>query len=263
MHTLRSLCTLALALCRQDLKARFAGALLGSLWVLIWPIVQLFIYIVVFGKFMGARLTQVQDQAIFSYGLYVAAGLLTWTCFANTLQRTSRIFVDKRQIIGKVPVDLRVFPLSICLQELLPLAAGYGLLIMACLGLNWHPKGLLLLYAFLALAAQQILAMGLGLFFAVLCAFIHDTQEAVAVALQMAFWFTPIVYHPSILPDWVQKALTVNPMTHVCQIFQQCFVFGGNVSLWSLAYLGGCALLAGLLGLVTLKAKESGVRDVL
>ncbi|MCR5814044.1 MAG: ABC transporter permease [Desulfovibrio sp.] len=263
MPSIRPLATLALALCRQDLKARFAGALLGSLWVLIWPLVQLFIYIVVFGKFMGARLTAVQDQAMFSYGLYVAAGLLAWTCFANTLQRTSRIFVDKRQIIGKVPVDLKVFPLSICLQELLPLAAGYLLLIIACCILGWQPSPSLLFCSLLALTAQQLLAMGLGLFFAVLCAFIRDTQEAVAVALQMAFWFTPIVYHPSILPDWVQKALLVNPMTHVCQVLQQCFVLGGSVSLAGMGYVCLCALIACALGLWTLKSKESGVRDVL
>lgn len=263
MSTLCQLFPLALALCRQDLKARYAGALLGSLWVLIWPLVQLFIYIVIFGKFMGARLTVVQDQAIASYGLYVAAGLLAWTCFANTLQRTSRFLLEKRQIISKVPVDLRVFPLSICLQELLPLGAGYLLLLAACLFFGQSPKLWLLLLSVLALLAQQMLAMGLGLFFAVLAAFIHDTQEAVAVALQMAFWFTPIVYHPSILPNWVQTALNVNPMTHACQILQECFVFGGTVSPWALGYLGLCALLAMALGLLTLKAKESGVRDVI
>ena len=263
MSTLWQLFPLALALCRQDLKARYAGALLGSLWVLIWPLVQLFIYIVIFGKFMGARLTVVQDQAIASYGLYVAAGLLAWTCFANTLQRISRFCLEKRQIISKVPVDLRVFPLSICLQELLPLGVGYLLLFSACLILGQSPKLWLLLLSMLALFAQQLLAMGLGLFLAVLCAFIHDTKEAVAVALQMAFWFTPIVYHPSILPDWVQTALNINPMTHICQILQACFVFNGSVSYLALIYLLFWAFLAMALGLLTLKAKESALRDVI
>lgn len=253
---------LAASLCKQDLQERFAGAMLGSLWVFIWPLVQLFIYLVIFGKLMGGRFGG-GDGQIYSYGIYVASGLLSWSCFANTLQRAARAFVDKRQIINKVAVDLRVFPLAVCLAELLPFALGGVLLVLANLLSGWSPAPALLGWTLLALYCQQLLAVGFGLFLACCAVFVRDTTEAVAIALQMAFWFTPIVYLPSILPEWAGYALAVNPMTHVVGIFQQCFVFGQGVSWASVAYMLLTSHAAAALGLYTLHRLNKDIRDVL
>ena len=43
-------------LTKRDFSERFAGSVLGAIWALIWPLVNLTIYIVIFGRFMGARL---------------------------------------------------------------------------------------------------------------------------------------------------------------------------------------------------------------
>lgn len=261
MRALIDFWLLAATLCKQDLQERFAGAMLGSLWIFIWPLVQLFIYLVIFGKLMGGRFGG--DGHIYSYGIYVASGLLAWSCFANTLQRTARAFVDKRQIINKVMVDLRVFPLAVCMAELLPFALGALLLFAADLASGWSPSPSLLGWTLLALYCQQALAAGFGLFLACCAVFVRDTTEAVAIALQMAFWFTPIVYLPSILPDWAARTLAINPMTHVVGIFQQCFVFGQGVSPASVAYMLLSAHAAVALGLYTLHRLHKDIRDVL
>lgn len=260
MRKIIDFCRLAAVLCTQDMQERFAGSLLGSLWVFIWPVVQLFIYIIIFGKMMGGRFAA--DAQIPSYGIYVAAGLLSWTCFANTLQRTSRVFVEKRHIIGKVTVDLRVFPLFICMAELIPFAAGALLLALTDYALGWRPVPSLLVWTLFALYCQQVLAVGLGLFFACCAVFVRDTVEAVNIALQIAFWFTPIVYLPDILPDWVRSVVLINPMLHLTGIFQQCFVFVDTVSWASLLYAALVSHAALMLGLRVFHRLEKDVRDV-
>ena len=40
---------------KRDFAERFAGSVLGSLWAIILPMVNLFIYIVIFGQLMGDR----------------------------------------------------------------------------------------------------------------------------------------------------------------------------------------------------------------
>ncbi|MBO4300328.1 MAG: ABC transporter permease [Desulfovibrio sp.] len=258
MRELVALFPLSVRLCCQDLQGRFAGSFLGGVWLFIWPLVQMFIYIVIFGKMMGARL----GGAGQSYGLYVAAGLLAWSCFAGTLQRTARAFVDRRNVIGKVEVDLRVFPLAICLAELLPFAAAFVLLVLVALFMGWQPSSLILWMLF-ALYCQQLLAMGLGLLLACCAAFARDVVEVVAIALQMAFWFTPIVYVPSILPDWVAWAVQCNPMTQVVAVYQHCFVFGGHISLLGMAYVAIVAHLSAWAGLHVLRRLHKDIRDVL
>lgn len=224
MQSLKEMLKLALALCRQDIQERFAGSLLGALWVFIWPLVQLFIYIVIFGKMMGGRLGG--ESQIYSYGVYVASGLIAWTCFANTLQRSARVFLEKRHIIAKVNVSLPIFPLFICLSELLPFTLSFLLLFAADLFFGWRPDPLLFVAMLFGLYCQQVLAVGVGLLCATFAVFIKDVIETLSVIVQIGFWFTPIVYLPSILPHWVQTAIVGNPMFPIVSLFQNFFVFG-------------------------------------
>lgn len=231
MEDFSRLWRLAVALCRQSIGERFAGSMLGGLWIFIWPMIQLLIYIIIFGKMMGRRLGM--DGQVYSYGIYLAAGLLAWTCFANTLSRTSRCLVDRRNIIGKVAVDLRVFPLAINMEEILPYLAGLILLFLVDLFSGWRPEPILLCCMAMAFYCQQVLATGIGLIFCCFAIIGRDVLEMASIGLQMAFWFTPIVYLPSILPDWLQDIIWINPMTVFSEIYQRCFVLGGEIP-WAL-----------------------------
>ncbi|MCR4666813.1 MAG: ABC transporter permease [Desulfovibrio sp.] len=261
MRTLKEFLTLALTLCREDLEERFAGSVLGRIWCFIWPLVLLTVYLVVFGTLMGARLGG--DAGMSSYGVYLASGLFPWTAFAATLQRTTRLFMDKRDILRKVYVDPRVFPLAFCLSELLPLAFGLILLFGVNLALGWRPDPDLLFWALFALFSQQAMAMGLGLFFACCTAFLRDTAEAVAMCLQIAFWFTPVVYLPDILPGWAANLLLINPMTHALFIYHKAFVFGGEIGITAPAVLLFFSLLFLFLGFSTFRSWQKDIRDVL
>lgn len=253
--------SMSLAICRQDLQERFAGSLLGTTWVLIWPLVQLFIYILIFGRLMGARLGMRDDS--WSYGFYIASGLLCWTCFAAIISRSSRCFIDRRHIISKVRVNLAIFPTAICLVELLPFAAGFCLLALADFCFAWRPDPIWLLLIPVAVWSMLSLAFGIGLFFACLAVFARDIAEIASIALQIAFWFTPIVYVITILPDWLARILWINPMYAVTHVFQQCFVLGGQPDWGHIAYsfiFGQCAL---IIGLLTLSHWRKDILDVL
>lgn len=253
--------TLAISLCYQDIQERFAGSMLGTLWIFIWPVIQLFIYIVIFGKLMGTRLGM--HSGPYAYGLYIASGLLSWTYFAASLARSSRSMLDKRNIMRKVRVNPAIFPAVACLAELLPFIGGFILLFIVDLLTGWRPAIGWLALCLLALYMQTILAYGLGLFFACVAVFARDIAEAVSICLQMAFWFTPIVYMPSILPDWLANILWINPMLAIIGIFQQCFVLGGSIRWPIIVYAFIMAHLALLLGLWTLRHWRKDILDVL
>ncbi len=253
--------SLAAFLCWQDIQERFAGSVLGAMWVFIWPIIQLFIYLIIFGKLMGARLGM--SSNVLAYGFYIASGLVCWTCFANSLGKISRCLVDKRDIIRKAPTNLALFPTAVCLGELLPFAAGFILLFAADLCAGWHPDFGWICLTAVGLYTLIVLAYGLGLFFACLAVFWRDICEICAICLQMAFWFTPIVYLRSILPDWLQNLVWINPMTAVTAIYQQCFVLGGAPAWPQILYSLLFAHASLALGLWTLRHWQKDIRDAL
>ena len=207
---------------KRDFAERFAGSVLGSLWAIIWPVVNLFIYIVIFGKIMGARLPGTSNMN--AYGIYLAAGLIPWTAFAATISRSTSAFIDKKHIITKINTSLPSLLFHINLSETITyiIAMIVFFIILAFQGYEFHKSLLLLPFLYYL---QQLLAFSLGLFTAVLNVFIRDVREITGVILQLWFWFTPIVYVFDILPGPVKKLLVYNPSYIITQSYQNIFVF--------------------------------------
>lgn len=245
---------------KRDFKERFAGSVLGALWVIIWPLVNLFIYIVIFGKLMGARLPGTSD--VNAYGIYLAAGLIPWMAFTGTINRSASAFIDKKHIITKTNISLTSLLLHINLSEiityLLSMLFFFVFLTFQCH--SFHKSLLLLPFIFYL---QQFLAFGLGIFAGVLTVFIKDVREITGVILQLWFWFTPIVYVFDILPDFVKKLLVYNPACTIIRSYQRIFVFNDYPLFSSLVVLTVITHLIVFLSYVLFRYLEKDIRDFL
>jgi lipopolysaccharide transport system permease protein len=71
-----------------------------------------------------------------------------------------------------------------------------------------------------------ILAMGIGLILGVMNVFLRDIGQVVPIILQTLFWFTPIVYPISIIPEQYHHWLNLNPMYPLANAYQQILVYG-------------------------------------
>ena len=95
---------LILELTKRDFTERYAGSFLGAFWNFIMPAVMIFIYTVIFSRVMKAKMPGVNST--YSFGIYLIAGMLPWTAFSNTILRSASVFLDKKSLIGKMPVSL-------------------------------------------------------------------------------------------------------------------------------------------------------------
>lgn len=245
---------------RQDFAGRFAGSILGSLWAVIWPLVNLFIYIVIFGKIMGARLPGTADMN--AYGVYLAAGLIPWTAFTTTVNRSASIFLSKKHIITKVNTSMPALLLHINLSETITYVISMLVffLILGVQGHDFHQALLLLPFLYYL---QQLFALGIGMIAAVLNVFIRDVGQITGVVLQLWFWFTPIVYIPDILPAPVQKLIAFNPVYILIDAYHQIFVYGAYPSFTALIGLTVITHLILLFAFFMLRHLEKDIRDFL
>jgi lipopolysaccharide transport system permease protein len=249
---------LIVELARRDFTERYSGSLLGAAWNLIMPAVMIFIYTVIFSRVMGAKMPGVNST--YSFGIYLIAGVLPWNAFVNTLNRASGVFIDKKNIISKMPVSLATLPLYIVLSECITLCIGFGIYIFLLYMLGVGLPRFALLLPFIV-AVQQIFAYALGLLLATLSVFLRDLREVTAVVTQIWFWFTPIVYMPSILPPRFARFLSLNPAYFFTHAYQDIFFHGTapNMKLLILLTLLGHGTL--LLAIWTLRRLEKDVRD--
>lgn len=250
--------SLIIELTKRDFTERFSGSVLGVSWSFIWPLVNISIYIIIFSKIMGAKLPNISST--YSYGIYLVAGLVPWTAFANTVLRASTIFVDKKYIITKIWVSLPSLPLYIVLSESITFLITLFIFIafLITTGAPMHKSLILLPFIYII---QQIFAYSLGFFIAILHVFIRDLKEVTGIILQIWFWFTPIVYVIYIVPDFVKKLFSYNPAYLFVGTYHDIFVFGEIPDFTNLVKLTILSHLILIVGYTMYKRLEKDIRD--
>lgn len=239
----------------RELRQRYARSLLGWLWLLLPPAVFIAIYTLVFG--LLARGAGLPDRGPFTYSLFLCAGLLTWTWFAEVLSRTVGLFSNNAALLKKSMLPWGAVLAADLLVSLVGLAIQMGLFVLLLVMLHAWPGWSALLYLPL-LAVQGLLAVGLGLGLAVLHVFVRDVGLLVPLGLQVWFWATPIIYTAAVLPQEVRAWLHLNPMTHLVQAYQEVVLHTPASIRWSaISALAAAALLL-LCGSVRLVRRNLG-----
>ena len=213
---------------------------------------------VVFGSLMGARLPGI--SSVWGYGIYLVAGLIPWTAFANTVTRASTVFLDKKNIINKIHVDLSTFPLFIVISESITFVVTIAIFLVILILSGVSLSGYLVLIPVLYLI-QQVFAYALGFFLAMFVIFIRDLKEVVALGFQIWFWFTPIVYVWEILPDYAQSILIWNPMNAVISGYHDIFILQKMPSFIYLSLIITVSIILIVLDYFFFRKLEKDIRD--
>jgi len=195
---------------RRELAARYGGSLLGSAWAVINPLAMVAVYLVIFSRVMHARLPG--ESGTLSYGIYLCAGILSWGLFAEIVQRSTTVFLDHANLLKKMNFPRICLPLIVLINAGINFAIIYGLFLLLLLFTGNFP-GAYLLAAVPVLLIVSVLALGIGIVAGVLNVFFRDAGQFFAIVLQFWFWFTPIVYPLSILPEEILPLVMANPLT--------------------------------------------------
>jgi lipopolysaccharide transport system permease protein len=245
-------------LAKRDFTERYSGSVLGFAWSFIYPLINILIYMIIFGNLMGARLPGM--PSMWGYGIYLIAGIVPWTAFANTVTRSSTVFLDKKNIITKIHLDLPTLPLFILLSEtitfIVTLLIFLGILLIT--GFSFSPY---LAFIPVIYFIQQLFAYALGLFLAMFVVFLRDMREVVTIGLQIWFWFTPIVYVFEILPPLAQQILFWNPALAFISAYHDIFILEKMPSFLYLSLVLILSVVLILLDYGIFKRLEKDIRD--
>ena len=202
----------------REFQSRYLGSILGSIWAILNPIAMIFVYTVIFSKVMRSRLIGSEDT--WAYGIFLCAGLLAWNFFAELVSRCQTIFVEHANMIKKVNFPRTTLPVILFLSSSINFIIIFGIFIIFLLIMGKFPGWCIIGFVPL-LIIQQAFAMGLGIFLGTMNVFFRDIGQIVGIVLQFWFWFTPIIYPVSILPEKIKLLLVFNPMTQFITSYQQ------------------------------------------
>lgn len=214
---------------KREFHSKYRNSLLGAAWTVVNPLAMIVVYTVIFAQVMRAKLPGVDHG--FAYSIYLCAGVLTWGLFAEIIARGQNIFLDNANLLKKLSFPRMTLPVIALLNAGANFLIIFGLFLAFLLVSGFWP-GWVSLGVIPVLAVQLLFAMGLGMTLGVLNVFFRDVGQFFGIFMQFWFWFTPVVYPVSILPEVVRPLMSLNPMFPVVQAYQAIFV-NNKWPIWS------------------------------
>jgi len=145
-------------LTKRDIKVRYKQTVLGGLWAIIQPFFTMIVFTLFFGK-----LAKVPSDGI-PYPIFVYAGLLPWTYFANAVTASGNSLVGSANLITKVYFPRLIIPASALLAGLLDLFIAMIVLVGMMIYYQFIPgTGLLLFPVLVGLTFMCPVGTGLWL----------------------------------------------------------------------------------------------------
>lgn len=203
----------------HDIRGRYRRSVIGPFWLTISMGVMIATIGLVFGKIFN---TPMQDFLPF-----LALGIISWTFISTTITDGCTCFIEAQGVIKQLPIPLLVHVLRVLWRNLI--IFGHNLvifpLLILVLGKGISPVALIAIPGLL----MVVVCLGwIALFFAIICARYRDFPLIISSVLQVAFYLTPIIWMPKLLPDRIGlDFLTLNPFYHFLELIRAPFL--GNI----------------------------------
>ena len=210
-----------IAMTEKEIKARYKHAVLGFLWVILNPLLQMLVIGFIFQFFVPVKVD--------NYFLFLFTGLLPWNFFAYSITKTTPSIVYERSLIKKAKFPRETIVLSIVLSNLFHFLISLSLLFIVLIG----DKIILENYSLIEtivysgrllgvipyIAWLFLLASGISLLTSSLNVKYRDISFIIQAIMPLWFYATPIVYTLKLLPQSLHFLFYLNPVTTIMEGF--------------------------------------------
>lgn len=242
---------LMILLVARDLKVRYKRSILGMVWTLLSPLLQMLVYTLVFSRIMRIGVPQ--------FPVFLLAGLLPWTLVSVSATSSALSLLNNQSLIRKIAVPQAVYPLSIVGSKLVDLVVSLVPLavLAAILG---RPPGASWLLLVPAVVLATCFAAGLSLLFSSMTVFFRDVRHLIDILFQIWFYVTPIIYPHEFLEKLgspvLRGVLSLNPAAPIIRWFQMVVYEGRAPDAATAAFATLSAAVALVLGFAVFQRLE-------
>lgn len=213
---------------RKEITDRYLGNSSALLWIVIHPIITLLIYNFVFGTLFKSRVPDLPANAFITY---LAVGLWPWMAFSESVLNSITSVVSRKDLLGKVKVDLRHVVLAGTTANFILHGIGFLAILILLMLFGRLTPSIDLLLLFIPLLVLYIMAVALSFLFAAFYVFYRDLKQIISALLPLLFFCTPIIYAWSNIPDSAKVYFMFNPVLSIF-IFIHDIVFNLNPLNW-------------------------------
>jgi lipopolysaccharide transport system permease protein len=205
-------------LTKKEIKVRYRNSILGYLWSIANPLAFAFVFYIAFKVVMKIDVE--------NYTIFLISGLFPWQWFSNSVNASSGIFLGNANLIKKVNFPISTLPLTTLLNDAfhflvsIPVITLFVILYKIPIKLSW-------IYGIPILMLIQILfTYGIALAISSINLFFRDMERLVIIFTTLLFYFTPIFYPETMIPQKYQSLINLNPLACLMINWRMLFLKG-------------------------------------
>ncbi|MFD4528185.1 ABC transporter permease [Streptomyces sp. NPDC058470] len=248
-----------LAFSQARLTAQYSQAKLGQLWQVVTPLLNAFVYFLIFGLILQAD----RGMSVEVYIPFLVTGVFTFTFTQSSVMSGVRAISGNLGLVRALHFPRAALPISFSLQQLQQLLFSMIVLFAVAIGFSSYPSPSWLLIV-PVLALQFLFNIGLALIMARLGSKTPDLAQLMPFVMRTWMYASGVMYSIPVMlaekPKWIADILQWNPAAIYMDLMRFALIDSyGSENLpphvWTVA--GGWAVLVAVGGFVYFwKAEE-------
>ena len=217
-HRIQNIIDLILVLTQKEMKVRYKSSFLGYLWSIAHPLAFAIVFFIAFKIIMKI---QMED-----YSLFLIAGLFPWQWFSNSVNASPMVFLSNASIIKKVNFPRDIIPFAIVLQDMIHFILSIPVIVLFLFIYQKSPS-LSWFYGIpLLMIIQFLMTLGVSLIVSSVNLFIRDLERLTSIFVTLFFYFTPIIYPETMIPEAYKPFINFNPLAPLVISWRSLFLKG-------------------------------------
>jgi len=249
-------------LVRRDIVTVYKQTILGIFWFIIPPVFTTFTYVIIF-----SGIAKISTSGINPIIFYLS-GVVLWSFFNDTVQRTSITFRMNADIFSKVYFPRLIAPISSVLSAIIKFLVQFILVVLILGYLKWQGiydnplwDRIWLLPVIIIMAS--ILGLGVGILISSLSTKYRDIGYLTQFGMQLLMYATPVIYPLSSIPEKYRFLMLFNPISAMIESFRYVLTGSGLFSWQSLGIAFIISILTFLIGLFAFNSVEKSFVDTI
>ncbi|MDT0344321.1 ABC transporter permease [Streptomyces litchfieldiae] len=250
------------AFSQAKLAAQYSQARLGQIWQVLTPLLNAFVYFLIFGVLLDGRANMENSE----YIPFLVTGVFVFTFTQSSVMSGVKSISGNLGLVRALHFPRASLPISLSLQQLQQLLYSMVILLIVVVGFGHYPA-LTWVLIVPALALQLVFNIGLALFFARLGSATPDLAQLMPFVLRTWMYASGVMFPLNYMvqehttwPGWVGDTLEANPAAVYMDLVRYALIEGpyqDTVAMTSWLYALGWAVVVGVGGFVYFwKAEE-------
>lgn len=216
-----------------ELRAQHMNTVLGNLWHLLNPMLQVGVYFLVFGVLLGT------DRGIDNFITYLAIGVFSYGYMQRSITACASSITNNEGLIRSLSFPRAILPISAVIRETIAFGSSLALMIVLALATG-EPITAAWLQLALWVPLMALFSLGMGFVLARLTDSLHDLRNLLPFLFRLAFYLSGILYSFDVfVPDQFRQYLpliALNPfygyITHMRHALMSSYAADPVVEQW-------------------------------